>query len=126
MSNKTIIFARVSTKRQETEGLSLEEIQLPRAKEYAKTNGLNVIKTFKISETGSEYKARNKFQEMVSFAKKNKVTDIVSFRVDRITRNFRDSVLIDELRTKHKVKLHFIDDRLVLSQESRSSNGTSR
>ena len=62
MSNKTIIFARVSTKRQETEGLSLEEIQLPRAKEYAKTNGLNVIKTFKISETGSEYKARNKFQ----------------------------------------------------------------
>ena len=121
MSNKTIIFARVSTKRQETEGLSLEEIQLPRAKEYAKTNGLNVIKTFKISETGSEYKARNKFQEMVSFAKKNKVTDIVSFRVDRITRNFRDSVLIDELRTKHKVKLHFIDDRLVLSEESRSN-----
>ncbi len=121
MSNKTIIFARVSTKRQETEGLSLEEIQLPRAREYAKTNGLNVIKTFKISETGSEYKARNKFNEMVMFAKKNKITDIVSFRVDRITRNFRDSVLIDELRTKYKVKLHFIDDRLVLSQESRSN-----
>ncbi|RWZ78748.1 MAG: recombinase family protein [Candidatus Microsaccharimonas sossegonensis] len=54
--------------------------------------------------------------------KKNKVNDIVSFRVDRITRNFRDSVLIDELRIKYKVRLHFIDDRLVLTQESRSND----
>ena len=122
MSNKAIIFARVSTKRQETEGLSLEEIQLPRARDYTREQGLDVIKEFKISETGSEYKARNKFNEMVAYAKKNKVTDIVSFRVDRMTRNFRDSVLIDDLRKKHKVRLHFIDDRLVLSQESRSSD----
>ncbi len=122
MSNRTIIFARVSTKRQETEGLSLEEIQLPRARDYAKNENLNVVKEFKISETGSEYKARNKFQEMITYAKKNKITDIVSFRVDRMTRNFRDSVMIDDLRKKHKVRLHFIDDRLVLSQESRSSD----
>ncbi|RWZ78747.1 MAG: recombinase family protein [Candidatus Microsaccharimonas sossegonensis] len=70
MSNKTIIFARVSTKRQEKEGLSLEEIQLPRARDYARANGLNIIETFKISETGSEYKARSKFQAMVNYAKK--------------------------------------------------------
>ena len=122
MSNRTIIFARVSTKRQETEGLSLEEIQLPRARDYAKNENLNVVKEFKISETGSEYKTRNKFQEMITYAKKNKITDIVSFRVDRMTRNFRDSVMIDDLRKKHIVRLHFIDDRLVLSQESRSSD----
>ena len=58
MSGKAIIFARVSTKRQETEGLSLEEIQLPRAREYTREQGLDVIKEFKISETGSKYKAR--------------------------------------------------------------------
>ncbi len=121
MSSKAIIFARVSTKRQETEGLSLEEIQLPRARSYASDQKLTVVKEFKISETGSEYKARNKFNEMVTYAKKNKITDIITFRVDRMTRNFRDSVLIDDLRKKHKVRLHFIDDRLVLSQESRSN-----
>ena len=98
MSSKAIIFARVSTKRQETEGLSLEEIQLPRARSYANDQKLTVVKEFKISETGSEYKARNKFNEMVAYAKKNKITDIVTFRVDRMTRNFRDSVLIDDLR----------------------------
>ena len=121
MVSKAIIFARVSTKRQENEGLSLEEIQLPRARDYARDNNLNVVKEFKISETGSEYKTRNKFNEMVTYAKKNSISDIVTFRVDRMTRNFRDSVLIDELRTKHKVRLHFIDDRLVLTQESRSN-----
>jgi len=120
--SKTIILARVSTKRQETEGLSLEEIQLPRARDYARDNNLNVIKEFKFSETGSEYKTRDKFNEMIEYVKKNKITDIVSFRVDRMTRNFRDSVLIDELRKKHDVKLHFIDDRLVLSRDSRSSD----
>jgi len=121
MTSKAILFARVSTKRQETEGLSLEEIQLPRARDYARDNSLNVVKEFKISETGSEYKTRNKFNEMVTYAKQNKITDIVTFRVDRMTRNFRDSVLIDDLRKKYKVRVHFIDDRLVLSQESRSN-----
>ncbi len=122
MSRKAIIFARVSTKRQENEGLSLEEIQLPRAKEYAKNNDLEVVKIFKISETGGDAKARNKFCDMTDYMKKHKdVTDIISFRVDRITRNFRDSVTMDDLRTKHQKNLHFIDDRLVLTQESRSN-----
>lgn len=120
--SKAIILARVSTKRQENEGLSLEEIQLPRLREYANEKDLNVVKEFKFSETGSEYKARDKFNEMIAYAKNNKVTDIISFRVDRMTRNFRDSVLIDDLRKKHDVRLHFIDDRLVLSRDSRSSD----
>ena len=119
--SKAIIFARVSTKRQENEGLSLEEIQLPNARKYAEAKGLNVIKEFKISETGGGYKARTKFQEMIEYARKNKVTDIISFRVDRVTRNFRDSVLIDDLRNEG-VNLHFISDNLILSQDSKSAD----
>ena len=42
MKRKAVIFARVSTARQEKEGLSLTEIQIPRAEEYAKKHGLEV------------------------------------------------------------------------------------
>ena len=49
---KAIIFARVSTKRQESEGLSLREIQLPQARKYAKEHGLNVVKEYVVGETG--------------------------------------------------------------------------
>jgi DNA invertase Pin-like site-specific DNA recombinase len=40
---KAVILARVSTKRQEDEGLSLEEIQLPEMREYAEKNGFEVV-----------------------------------------------------------------------------------
>lgn len=122
--SRAIIFARVSTKRQEAEGLSLEEIQLPQAREYARKKGLNVVKEFKFSETGSSYKRRDKFNAMIDYVEQNGITDIVSFRVDRMTRNFNDSVTIDRLRREKGVRLHFIDDRLVLCQESRASDIT--
>jgi site-specific DNA recombinase len=122
---KAIIFARVSTARQEKEGLSLREIQLPQAYDYAKKLGIDVIAEYAISETGSEYKLRVKFNDMIAFVKRRKdVTDIISFRVDRITRNFRDAVAIDELRTSYNTNIHCIDDRLVLTEDSTSNDIT--
>jgi len=40
---KAIILARVSTKRQEDEGLSLKDIQLPRLRSYAEEQGFTVV-----------------------------------------------------------------------------------
>lgn len=122
---KAIIFARVSTARQEKEGLSLKEIQLPSAYEYAKKNNIEVVAEYAISETGSEYKLRAKFNDMVAFVKRRKdITDIISFRVDRITRNFKDAVAIDELRTVYSKTVHCIDDHLVLDEDSLSNDIT--
>ena len=124
-ARKAIIFARVSTARQEKEGLSLKDIQLPSAYEYAKKNNIEVLAEYAISETGSEYKLRAKFNEMVAFVKRRKdITDVISFRVDRITRNFRDAVAIDELRTSYGKVIHCIDDRLVLTEDSTSNDIT--
>lgn len=118
-TKKAIIFARVSTKRQEKEGLSLRKIQLPNARNYAKQNNLTVVKEFIVGETGGDQKARKNFDEMIDYVKKNKdVTEIVSFRVDRLTRNFRDAVTMDDLRKNHGKFLHLIDDRLVLHSDS--------
>lgn len=123
VGRKAVIFARVSTARQEKEGLSLTEIQIPRAEEYAKKNNLDIVKVFSVSETGGSYKIRKKFNEMVNYVKKNdNITDIVAFRVDRITRNFQDAVVVDDLRSKYNKRIHFIDDNFVLDKDSKSND----
>ena len=120
---KAIIFARVSTKRQEREGLSLKEIQVPRAKEYAKNNNLKVVDVIAISETGGQYKERKKFSEFVERMKNDEsITDIISFRVDRLTRNFHDAVAIDDLRIKYNKRIHLIDNNLILTRDSRKND----
>lgn len=97
---KAVILARVSTLRQEKEGLSLKDIQLPILREYAQENGLEVVREFVFSES-ADRKIRTKFNEMIEFVKsKTDVEAIIAYRVDRITRNYRDAVLIDDLRSE--------------------------
>ena len=113
---KAVILARVSTARQEKEGLSLKEIQLPALRDYALNRGLEVEREFVFSET-ADYKIRKKFDEMVEYAKASEdVKAIIAYRVDRITRNFRDAVLIDELRQNYDKEIHFVYDRLVIKK----------
>lgn len=115
---KAVILARVSTLRQEKEGLSLKEIQLPKLQEYAKENGFEVVREFVFSES-ADRKIRTKFNEMTDFVKKDPdIKAIIAFRVDRITRNFRDAVEMDNLRLDHDKELHFAYDRLVIDKQS--------
>ncbi len=116
---KAIILARVSTKRQEQEGLSLEDIQLPRMREYAEKNSIEVVKEFVFQES-ADRKRRTSFDDVVTYFKQHKdIQAIICFRVDRITRNYRDAVIIDDLRIENGKEIHFVDDRLVLTPKSR-------
>lgn len=116
---KAIILARVSTKRQELEGLSLEDIQLPRMREYAEDKGIEVVKEFVFQES-ADRKRRNSFDEVVEYIKKHKdVQAIITFRVDRVTRNYRDAVTIDDLRVDYDKEIHCVDDRLILTSKSK-------
>jgi len=115
---KAVILARVSTMRQEKEGLSLEDIQLPKLRDYAKENGFDIEREFVFSES-ADSKIRKKFNEMIAFARKSKeIKAIICYRVDRITRNFRDAVLIDELRLEHGKEIHFVHDHLVIKKDT--------
>lgn len=115
---KAIILARVSTPQQAKQGLSLDEIQLPRLREYADTLGLEIEQEFVFQETADE-KIRRKFDEMISLLKERKdIKAIISFRVDRLTRNYRDAVAMDDLRVNYDKELHFVEDRLVLDANS--------
>lgn len=124
---RAIIFARVSTQRQEKEGLSIDEIQLPQLKEYAEKKGFQVLPEdiYTIGETGGSYKERKKFDKMIERIKKNRnVKDLIAFRVDRITRCFRDAVCIDGLRINNDLHVHLVDERLILHKNSPSRDLT--
>ncbi len=121
-NRKAIIFARVSTARQEKEGLSLDKIQIPAAKRWAKEHNLEVVKTYVIQETGGRNKQRVKFDKMIEFVQESsEITDIVAFRVDRVTRNYKDAVAVDDLMEEYGVSVHFTDERLILNKNSSSS-----
>ena len=115
---KAVILARVSTLRQEKEGLSLKDIQVPELRAYAQKLGFDVVKEFVFSES-ADYKIRKKFDEMLDFVKSsNDIKAIISYRVDRITRNYRDAVKIDELRLDYDKEIHFVYDHLVINKDS--------
>lgn len=115
---KAVILARVSTLRQEKEGLSLKDIQLPILRDYARDNGFEVDKEFVFSESADK-KIRTKFNEMIAYVKNNpNIKAVIAYRVDRITRNYRDAVLIDDLRSEHNKEIHFVHDRLVISERT--------
>jgi len=112
-NGKAVILARVSTARQEKEGLSLKEIQLPVLRDYAEKKDLDVEREFVFSES-ADNKIRKKFDEMVRYVKSNSdITTIIAYRVDRITRNFRDAVLIDDLRLNYNKEIHFVYDHIL-------------
>lgn len=115
---KAVILARVSTPEQQKQGLSLDEIQLPKMRSYAEENGLKIEREYVFQETASD-KLRKQFDEMVHDVKTSKdIVAVIAFRVDRLTRNFRDAVAMDELRKKYGKELHLVDDRLVIKQET--------
>jgi len=115
---KAILLARVSTPEQQKTGLSLEDIQLPKMREYARDHDIKIVSDYIFQETASG-KLRKKFNEMVEFIKISPdIPIIIAFRVDRMTRNYRDAVEMDVLRTEYNKELHFVNDRLILTAKS--------
>lgn len=119
-NKQAIIFCRVSSKEQEETGYSLPA-QEKYLKEYCSRQDIRVAKIFKISESASGEKQRNKFEEMMEFINKREIKIIVCEKADRLTRNFKDMVAIDEwLEADDQREVHLVKDSLVMHQSSRS------
>ncbi len=117
---KAIILARVSTKEQE-DGHSIAA-QKQRLIEHCERKGLNVLKIFEIIESSTRGK-RTEFMAMLDFVKAQKETvAIVADAVDRFQRSFKESVMIDELRQKGQIELHFYRENMIINQNASSSD----
>ncbi len=117
---KSIIFSRVSSKEQEETGYSLPA-QEKLLTGYAESKGFRIAKPFSISESASGKKQRETFNEMMTYVDKNNIKVIIIEKVDRLTRNFKDAVMIDEwLEADGERQVHFVKDSLILHRGSRS------
>jgi site-specific DNA recombinase len=93
---EAIIYVRVSSREQKQEGYSIPA-QKKLLNEYAKANSFEVVKVFEDDETAKSA-GRTGFGEMIEFIKENKnANNILVEKTDRLYRNFKDYVTIDEL-----------------------------
>ena len=119
-ANCAVILARVSSKAQEDEGYSLDS-QLKLLHGYCDNKGLTVTKAFKIAETASKQQSRRVFQELLDYISKNNIQHLAVEKTDRLTRNLRDAVLIDDwLEQDSNRNLHAVKENLLLNKGSKS------
>ncbi|MDP8267842.1 MAG: recombinase family protein [Candidatus Tenebribacter davisii] len=115
-----VIYARVSTKEQEREGYSIPA-QLKILREYAQQNHIIVLDEFTDSETGGKA-GRTNFTKMIEYLSKassgnSQCYAILVEKTDRLYRNFKDYVLLDEL----DLEIHLVKENQILSKDSRSN-----
>jgi site-specific DNA recombinase len=118
--NSTVILARVSSKSQEDEGYSLDS-QLKLLRGYCQANSLDVVKVYNIAETASKDQSRKIFGELLTYLKENSIYNLAVEKTDRLTRNLKDAVAIDDwLNDDADRMLHAVKESLKVHKEARS------
>ena len=87
-TKKFFLYARKSTDEPERQILSIEA-QLFELREYAKKEGLNIVREFVESKTAKE-PGREVFNEMISRIEENEAEGILAWHPDRLARNSID------------------------------------
>ena len=117
-SMNAVIYARVSSKEQDVEGFS-NPAQLELLRRYAQEHGILVLQEFVDVESAS-VTGRTGFGQMLSFLERNrkKCHSILVEKTDRLYRNLKDYVRIDEAR----LTVHFVKENTILAPGARSSD----
>ena len=114
---QAVIFARVSSERQE-KGESIQA-QLATVHDYCKEKGFKILQPEFIITESSSRGDRKQYHEMLSFVEKQKEkTAIVVNCVDRLQRSYKDTPKLDELRRAGKIEVHFLKEKLILHKDS--------
>lgn len=112
---KAVLYARVSSVEQKKEGYSIPA-QIELLKDYALKNNFSIVQEFTDSETAKQA-GRTNFNAMIQFLKKNKDVKIILVeKTDRLYRNFKDYVLLDE----SDYEIHLVKEGTILSENSKS------
>lgn len=119
INNKAVMYLRVSSKGQEENGYSLDA-QEKMCREYADREGLKVVKMWKGAESAWGKIERANFKEMIQYVKKHHEIKHIVFDIeDRMTRNYRDKLYIDELVFGgYGITVHFARTRSVYGADA--------
>ena len=107
-------YGRVSSKKQEDEGFSIPA-QVKLLNSYAQKNGIELVKIFTESETAKKA-GRKAFNEMLAYIKKNNIRKVIVEKTDRLYRNFKDYVTLDD----YDLEVHLVKEGTILSKNSKS------
>src|SRR5262249_46562936 len=112
-SMNVVIWARVSS-REQREGYSIDA-QLRATRDKAQKSGWHVVREFAVAETAKRGAERVAFNEMFQWvrtnAKREKIQAILSHKLDRVCRNMRDAVRLQELEDSCGVQLCFVENQ---------------
>lgn len=118
-----VLYARVSSDEQEKEGFSIPA-QVKLLTDYAADEGICIVEQFKDVETAKQA-GRKEFTAMVKFLHREsesrdrdrRCRAILVEKTDRLYRNLRDYLTLDEL----DLDIHFVKEATVISPDSHSS-----
>lgn len=113
----TLAYCRVSTEEQANEGYSIEG-QADRLRAYALSRDLGEVTV--IEDPGSSGKDVNRpgIQQLLAAAEAGHVRHVIVWRLDRLSRNLRDLILIADRFGELGVALHSVSENLDLSSAS--------
>ena len=110
---KVVVWARVSS-REQKEGYSLDA-QLRANRDKARREGWTVVQEFVIAESAKRGAERAEFNRMLAWVKKHArragIEAILSHKLDRVCRNMRDAVRLQELEDECGVRLAFVENQ---------------
>ncbi|MFQ6065680.1 MAG: recombinase family protein [bacterium] len=109
---KAIGYVRVSTQEQKRKGLSLEA-QENRIRKYANLHHLSLAEVVKDEGKSGRDLNREGLQKVVALCEKRKVEHLIVYKMDRLTRETLDLlILMERILKPNKVQLHSITERV--------------
>ena len=122
--SKAYAYARVSSEAQAEKGTSIQS-QLELMRNYAKQNGITILKEFVDEAESATTDRRPEFQEMVSLCRDNVqgVDAILVWKLSRFARNRIDSVVYKKLLSKQGIRVISVSEPIEDSPEGRILEG---
>ena len=108
---KVAVYARVSTQEQAVEGTSLEH-QSEQLKKYCESQGWEIFLTYVDPGYTGKDDNRPGLKHMLSDAKSGLFDKVVIYKLDRLARNLRLMLEIEDKLKKESVSLHSIKESL--------------
>ncbi len=109
-----VVWARVSS-REQREGYSIDA-QLRATRQRADREGWEIAREFEVAESAKRGAERAAFNEMLKWikanAKRERIKAILSHKLDRVCRNMRDAVRLQELEDACGVQLAFVENEV--------------
>lgn len=116
MKTPAYAYDRVSTVKQETEGMSLE-YQARHAQRYADENNLEIVKSYSSAESAFK-EGRKNFNQMLDDAIKNNIKDLIFKNTDRLARNEIDWARCKKLTKEKGIRIHLYELNTIFDTSS--------